>query len=383
MRILLLAEGDAETRDCWSGSAKSAVDHLRNAHHTVVCGDVDLYGADRLVAALAAFSFDRQRWKAKYHLSEFSFSRRSAVAGRHIKSRKSNLDVVVQIGASNTPLHLAPLPYALYCDSNILLASHAAVDTPAVSDFHRLNKEEVQQVVARETAVYRNAKLILTMSERLRQSFIEDFELPPEKIHTIHAGPNFDVARIPPRSERSDSAPPTILFVGREFERKGGDFMLRVFARVRSALPNARLIVAGPSDLVINDPGVECLGFLDKDTTAGWNALRDAYASADVFCLPTRFEPFGIAYVEAMFFGLPCLGPNAWAVPELIRDGVTGYLAPVGDEQVWCDRLLELLLDRGKAAHMGQQGRQFAAGYFTWDATIERMMMALGPIIAK
>src|SRR5690606_12176833 len=118
--------------------------------------------------------------------------------------------------------------------------------------------------------------------------------------------------------------PPTVLFIGRQFERKGGDLLLRAFARVRRALPEAELLIIGPAEIPGDHAGVTSLGFVSKDRPGGWEAIAEAYRRADVFCLPTRFEPFGIVFVEAMHFGVPCVGPDAWAVPEIIDDGRTG-----------------------------------------------------------
>lgn len=380
MRIALLSEGDAETRDAWSGSALSVVQALRAAGHTVHCGDVDLAGADRAMAALRSFSPDRGRWGVKYHLGAPAFALRSRRAERVLAGLGPEIDVVLQIGATCRPALRDGLPFVLYCDSNILLASHAATSTErAVTDFHHLSPDEVDQIVARESAVYRRADAILTMSERLRRSFIEDFGIPPDQVHTIHAGPNFDPERIPRRSDTAvrPAHPPTVLFVGKAFERKGGDLALAAFARVREAIPDARLLIVGPSDLAIDQPGVSCLGFLAKDTPEGWQALCDAYASADVFCLPTRFEPFGIAFLEAMFFGLPCVGPDEWAVPEMIRDGVSGHLAAPGDAADFAERLIALLRDPERARRMGDEGRRLAGRWFTWPATIDRMVAVL------
>jgi glycosyltransferase involved in cell wall biosynthesis len=375
VRIALLTEGDAETRDSWSGSALSVVEALRGRGHEVACGDVDLAGFDRVRAALQSFSPDRARWGVKYHLGAPAFALRSRRADRHLREHAGAIDVALQIGATCRPRPIPGVPLVLYCDSNILLASHAQAVDSAVSDFHHLSPGEVKQIEQRETGVYRQASAILTMSERLRRSFIEDFGLPAEKVHTIHAGPNFDPDRIPVRGMQRPDGPPTVLFVGRAFERKGGDVILAAFARVRAELPAARLLIVGPSDLRLDQPGVTCLGFLDKQTPAGWQALCDAYASADVFCLPTRFEPFGIAFLEAMFFGVPCVGPDEWAVPEMIRDGVTGHLATPGDERAFADRLVTLLRDPGAAARMGTEGRRLARESFTWPASIDRMLM--------
>ena len=105
------------------------------------------------------------------------------------------------------------------------------------------------------------------------------------------------------------------------------------------------------------------------------------YRSADVFCLPTRFEPFGTSFVEAMGYGLPCVGPKAWAVPEIIEDGRTGYLVPPEDAESFAAALLELLRDSALRRRMGDAGRERAQGRFTWPGIAERMVQALEPVL--
>ena len=150
--------------------------------------------------------------------------------------------------------------------------------------------------------------------------------------------------------------------------------LLESFRRVRMKLPTARLIVAGPPAGYVEGPGITCVGNLDKKRAEEWAALVAAYASADVFALPTRFEPFGVAFVEAMHFGLPCIGPRAWAVPEIIADGETGFTVPVDDVEALTDRLLRLLEDRELARRMGEAGRERARRLFTWPQVVGRMV---------
>jgi glycosyltransferase involved in cell wall biosynthesis len=110
--------------------------------------------------------------------------------------------------------------------------------------------------------------------------------------------------------------------------------------------------------------------------------LGAAFEAADVFCLPTRYEPFGIAYIEAMAYSLPCVGPDAWAVPEMIGDGVTGFVVPPEDTEALASRLVTLLTDPELAARLGAAGRRRAEEYFTWAATVERMLRVLEPLVA-
>jgi glycosyltransferase involved in cell wall biosynthesis len=174
---------------------------------------------------------------------------------------------------------------------------------------------------------------------------------------------------------------PTILFVGLQFQRKGGDVLVQSFRQVRQQIGNARLVLAGVPVGFIDEPGVTCLGVLDKNKPEDAAALAAAYDAADVFALPTRFEPFGIAFVEAMHFGLPCIGPRAWAVPEIIDDGETGFTIPIDDVAALTDRLLRLLRSPALAQSMGAAGQRKAQRLFTWPRVVDRMTDVLFDIV--
>jgi glycosyltransferase involved in cell wall biosynthesis len=383
MRILLLSDGDPESWTAWSGISRSLVTHLRLAGHTVDVGNVDVRSTDRLIAAAATFAPERARWGTRYHLSGVPFRLRSRRARRLVAVRGLQSDVIVQIGATFDPRGASDLPYCVCSDSNILMAQHGVAT--GFSDAAKLTSAEVDAIRRRETGVYQGAAALFPLSARLGRSFVDDFDVEPARIHPIYAGPNLDpsLLRVAEARTPDPGRPPTILFVGLQFERKGGDVLVQSFRRIRSEVPSARLLLAGvPADFM-TEPGVTCLGVLDKNRPAEAAALAAAYASADVFALPTRFEPFGIAFVEAMHFGLPCVGPNAWAVPEIIEDGETGFLVPVDDVAALTDRLLELLRNRPLAAAMGVSARQRAERLFTWPRVIERMTGVLTGIVER
>ena len=375
MNIFLLAEGDAERWDSWSGSTKSVVDHLRAAGHHVATADVDLYGAARWLAALPNFSSNRKRWAVKYHLGDLGYRQRSRKAGRALAAHSGHLDCILQIGATFEPPAEIKLPYALFCDSNLQMSLEGAAY--GVSDAAWLRPAEFEGLRRRETRLYRNALVVFTISDYLRRSFIEDFGVPDDRVCTVGAGPNLDLSRVPlPRTELR-SGTPTILFVGRQFERKGGPLLLEAFQIVRARIPDARLAVIGPDNPPASVPGVAWGGSLNKNRPEEWSRLVAAYQEADVFCLPTLFEPFGIVLLEAMFFGLPCVGTAAWAIPEMIADGETGYTVPRADVKALADRLTELLLDRALAHRMGLAGRRRAEERFSWAGVAARMVRVL------
>ena len=372
MRLLVLSEGDADSQErSGSGTPNSVVAHLRKRGHDVVTGDVDLYGVPRLLAAAAAFSPERRRWMVKYHLGGAPFSLRSRNAARHVARRRGRVDAVLQYGATSAPPR-GDVPYYLYCDSHVGMGAarepHMWTSALSVAEFER--------AVERERGVYQGTAAIFTFSEQVRRSFIQDMGIAPERVETVYAGPNLDPASVPPRESGDvpgDAPRADILFVGREFERKGGDLLVRALRRVRAIVPEATLTVVGPRALQLDEPGVRVLGYLSKDDAAQLATMMAAYAGARVFAFPTRFEPFGIVLLEAMLHELPCVASAVGAIPEIVADGETGYTVPSDDEEALAARLVELLRDPARARRMGAAGRERVLRHFTWDAVTDKM----------
>lgn len=379
MRILVLSEGNAETADSWSGSSKSLVDHLRARGHTVVCGDVEPTGPSKLITALRSFAYPRRRWWVRYHLGAMGFRIRCRNAERLFSAHRENIDVVVQIGATFEVAATRGVPYVLFCDSNIELAREGIAS--GFSDANHLGPKELEAVWERERRFYQRVSRIFTMSDRLRRTFIETFSIPQERVQTVYPGPNLRVGAVQQGAVSAERSSPTVLFIGRDFERKGGNELLRAFERVRLQMPEARLVLIGPgvrpATLPPDSPGIDFWGYVDTSSPVGREKLASAYAGARVFCLPTRFEPFGIVFLEAMRYALPCVGPRLWAVPEIVEDGVTGLLFAPDDVDGLASCLLELLQSPERAVQMGAAGRRRLESQFSWDLLAETMEHAL------
>ena len=113
-----------------------------------------------------------------------------------------------------------------------------------------------------------------------------------------------------------------------------------------------------------------------------WNkgnlpVVDELFASATLFCMPSHYEPFGIAFVEAMLAGLPCVGTARWAMPEIIDDGNTGWLVPDGSVDELARVLVEALQNPAECARRGTLGRQRSLGRFTWERVASRALVDL------
>jgi glycosyltransferase involved in cell wall biosynthesis len=217
-----------------------------------------------------------------------------------------------------------------------------------------------------ERATYHGASAVFARTHWVRQSLLQDYGLSPDRAVWVGTGCNFDPTSLP-KNKGLDGGR-TILFVGKEFNRKGVPTLLNAFTAVRKQMPEAHLVLVG-RDLAINQPGVEVLGKVtDRDD------LRRLYEQASIFVLPARFEPCGNVVTEAMAYRLPCIVTTGGGLAELVIDQETGYVIPPERPDILADSMLELLRDPKKRQRMGEAGAKRVSEELNWDRVVDRML---------
>ena len=108
---------------------------------------------------------------------------------------------------------------------------------------------------------------------------------------------------------------------------------------------------------------------------------KDALAAAHLFAMPSRTDSFGIVYLEAWMYGLPVIGARAGGVPDVIKDGETGYLVPFGTPDALA-RSIERLLDNPELAYqLGQAGREHTLRHLTWERKYHQFRQVYAEVI--
>jgi starch synthase len=241
--------------------------------------------------------------------------------------------------------------------------------------FKGISRVRIDQALRYEEQAAGQMAAIFTMSEYVRQSFIDDYHVPPERVFNVGAGIN--LTDFPPSNPKKDYTAPRILFIGIEFVRKGGPQLLQAFRIVRDALPAAELHIVGPAKLEDPPPGVVFHGHLSKANPEEKQKLESLFHDSTVFVMPSLYEPFGIAPLEAMLYQLPCLVSDAFALRETVIPGFNGDLVPQGSVDAIATKLLELLSSPERLVTMGQQGRDLVLRQYTWSAVADRMSAAI------
>ncbi|MGD9117605.1 MAG: glycosyltransferase family 4 protein [Dehalococcoidia bacterium] len=169
-----------------------------------------------------------------------------------------------------------------------------------------------------------------------------------------------------------------ILFVGRMEKRKGLNYLLDAFARVKEEVPNARLIAVGPGTRLrrkykkkVARSGLKDVVFVGY---ASYEELPRYYQTADIFCAPaTGSESFGIVLLEAMAMTKPIVASDIEGYADVISDGVDGVLVPPRDSQGLAQALGSLLNDEPRRREMGAQGRA-KARKLGWDSIARQLL---------
>jgi glycosyltransferase involved in cell wall biosynthesis len=146
---------------------------------------------------------------------------------------------------------------------------------------------------------------------------------------------------------------------------------------VHAARPDAQLVVVGPREVDEPlPPGVVLHARIDRSTPEGEQEYIDLFRRATAFVMPSLYEPFGIVFVEAMAFGLPCVVADRCAMPEIVDDGTTGRVVDPMDPDALAAALLELA-DPAVARRMGDAARRRMEERFTWDVVAGRVLAEL------
>jgi glycosyltransferase involved in cell wall biosynthesis len=224
----------------------------------------------------------------------------------------------------------------------------------------------------------------------------EFYGVSPEKIRVVYNGvdPNvfspIEGGPLPPQLAGL-AGKRIILFVGHFGLRKGIFYVIRAMKKVRAEFPDAHLVCVGgtPAWLGRNDYRQVLQGEMGRNGVEDSVSLLDAvkntelvefYRHSEIFVLPTYYEAFPKVVVEAMACGKPVVATRTGGIPELVKDGETGFLVPFGSPEAISEKLMQLLGDTELKTGMGKRGRETIEKQFTWRAVAERTKSAYDEI---
>jgi len=234
-------------------------------------------------------------------------------------------DVLFAPLASNEVAYLnTSVPIVYLSDATFKALENYYFSVDSVSNLYR------KQGTYLETRAIEKSSALVYCSNWAADSAKKDYGATPNKVHTIPLGANIDA---PPARESlkqgSVDGKCRLLFVGRDWQRKGGQIAVDAFFALRAMGVDAELTIVGcEPPQSIDDPDLIIIPFLNKKDEVDRKHLEDLYHSSDFFILPTRAECFGMVFCEANAYGLPIISTATGGVSTIVEDGVNGFLLP-------------------------------------------------------
>ncbi len=295
----------------------------------------------------------------------------------------------VACGLDVSPRLLASITQALRDEAPDLVHTHmvhadaygssaaALLRLPFVSTRHNDDRYLLGPFRYVDRALMHRVSTIVAISDAVREFHIRA-GLPAAKLVTIHYGLDETPSRpseLTPEDAGIPADAPLILAIGRLIEQKDHATLLKAFARVHEAHPDARLAILGWGRLEEETrERARALGLADAVVLPGRVEPSAWLARADVFAHTSLWEGFGIVLLEAMLAGLPVVATRASAIPEIVVDGATGLLVEPGDADALAKALDELLADPARRLALGEAGRARALSDFSVARMAERTM---------
>ncbi|MBB5296817.1 glycosyltransferase [Deinococcus metallilatus] len=325
-RALYVSIQDSSDRRSWSGTSFRMRECLKEAGYTVECVD-----------ALTTFTSPATRAKAiwsrmvgkKYVRDRTPFTLRRYA--RQIERRAASLQYDFVFSSGSMPIALLRERKPIVCWGDATFG--------ALLNFYEglsgLSRESEALGHRLEALALRRAAAVIYASEWAAQSAVTLYGIDPAKVHVVPFGANVDVQWSDAELEgliaqRLADGAVKLLFIGVEWDRKGGPVVLEVARLLQEAGVPCELHVAG-----VTPPGplpafVKLHGFLNKNTPEGIERLSTLLRESHFFLMPSQAECFGIVFAEASAYALPSVGTRVGGIPSAVTPGVNGLLFDPG-----------------------------------------------------
>ncbi len=260
---------------------------------------------------------------------------------------------------------------------------------PSVSTMHTMPSQDMKLKSRLHQSVELFAlryfcNIVVSVSEEARKFYLDNSNIPPEKFLTIYNGidlslfENLDYQKERIKIRREFNIPSNaklLITVAVLRELKGIQFMIHALPSVLSEYPEVYYLVVGDgSHHAFLEEEVDKAGVRDRVIFAGQRSnIPQLLAASDLFVLPTLTEALPTVLAEAMAARLPIIASAVGGVPEMVLDGESGILLPIGDSKALAAACISLVADAERRKVMGERGWQIVAEKFNVHAQSNKL----------
>jgi glycosyltransferase involved in cell wall biosynthesis len=308
--------------------------------------------------------FKRVRLFGYYVGRLFFFLLYAAVGSVRLRNKKAKF-IFSPAGLTEIAFLRTSIPIVSYGDCSTL----QLIDYyPALFNVCKLSRIEIEFV---ERLAIRRVHCTIFSSDWASNFIAKVYKASPI---TIAFGANLIVAKKAiPKEIRSNSC--KLLFIGADWQRKGGDTVIKVHKELLERGINSQLTIVGmdiPENVIVPDH-VTVINFMDKDTEVGVKNFTELFEKADFFILPTVADCTPIVIAEAYEFGLPVLATQTGGLSSMVFNDITGYLFQLDDCEGYISYIIELSEDKLKYRNISKNCLAYHNSIFNWNSWANKL----------
>jgi glycosyltransferase involved in cell wall biosynthesis len=363
MKIGFASRYDPTDKKTWSGTSYYTLQQLKKY------GEVELFQfplSKLLQEWLTTQKSINRRWFKKQTAVEFLKAYASYFSKQLTKELKKRPVDVLFVSASSQMIAYVetdiPIIYMTDATFQQLQGYYPS--------FSNLANYNIRQGIELDKKAFQKAAHCMLASEWNKNSAINDYGIEADKISVVPCGANLD--KIPADSDlyNSDTDPCRLLFLGVEWDRKGGDIALETFQLLKQQGLHPHLHIIGcvpPFDLSGNE-GVTVIPFLDKKNEEDVKQLQSILLQTHFLLLPTRAECAGVVFSEASAFGIPSITTDTGGVTTYVRNGMNGYALPYSAKgQEYAQQIKKILDSPINFEILKKRSRAYYEMNLSWD----------------
>ena len=237
-----------------------------------------------------------------------------------------------------------------------------------------------------ESTAFANCKHIICTTKWAGKSAIIDYGVDENKVSIVPLGANLthcnslEDIRIFNSAKSNEKI--KLLFVGVDWEKKGGDLLLEIFRYLIKISNKYELNIVGSQPSIIPEiKNVTFHGFLRKSNKEEAQKLENLYKNSHYFILPTKAEAFGIVFCEANSYGLPAFGSDLGGIPDIIENNVNGQLIDITKNAEELANKIHNYINSGDYSEKSINSFLHYKNNFTWDNSIRKVNEILDKLI--
>jgi len=364
MRIVFLTRFNPNNINDWSGTLYYIYQKLKEKHTIEIIG-MEIIGQLELLT--------------RKNFSETIFipvDRYTINLGKLLSERINSLncDLLFFGDLLFTPININ-IPVILFSDMTF---------EQVKNHYARPNKKNIEPCLHLEKLMLEKAFKIIYSSEWIKEKAMEFYAVDPGKIHVVEFGANIPTPTNYSIDINTDVC--RLVFIGKDWNRKGGDKVLKIYKILKQEGFPCTLTIIGsiPEEKPEEDETLIFIPFLDKSRKDNLEQLCDILSKSHFFVLPTNFDAFGIVFCEASAYALPSITANVGGVGQAVIDGKNGYLLPAdATANDYAEKIKAVFSDKKNYLKLRQSARNEFETRLNWDVWGERVNKLLEDAVSE